>query len=82
MSTLPTAEEFEIWLENPVTQLVLGAHGRLADGLEQSFKDKAWTGAFDPIEHAECVAQARAYRDLSKITYEDALAASGMEMPE
>jgi hypothetical protein len=79
---IPTAEDFTIWLENPVTRFVRAGLVQLAVRQEQVFKDAAWAGNFSPVDHARCTALADANRDLANITYEDALGANETEPTE
>jgi hypothetical protein len=85
--TPPTREEYEIWQENPVTRFVMAGLAKLAERQEQVFKEAAWAGHLDPLEHAQCKVRAEAYSDLSALSFEDAMGANGLgedgkELPE
>lgn len=76
----PTAEEFETWLDNPVTQWVRAGVARYADLQKVAFSEAMWAASDEPADwerqrilHARAVARADAYEGFAGLTYDQAL---------
>ncbi len=61
----PSAEDFEQWLENPVTRYVMAAAKSLAAEYKETWINQSWDGGnADRDVLVECKARADAYLDL------------------
>lgn len=70
----PTAEEFEIWRENPITAWVLAGVQRFADLQKLSWADASWaSGEADQATLDRMKTRADAYEGLAGLTFEQAL---------
>lgn len=71
----PSAEEFEAWRENPVTQWVMDACLKAADDNQRLWFDMSWgQGKADQEALIELRTRADAYRAIAETEYDSWLA--------
>lgn len=67
---MPSADEFEVWLEHPITAWVLAGVGRYAALQRESWTAAAWaSGVADQDSLTRCTVRADAYAGLAAIDY-------------
>lgn len=65
-----TSEDFQTWLENPVTQWVFNSCRKAAELNRNHWNRESWGGNVDPQLRLECATRADAYLALVETTYE------------
>ena len=69
-----SAEDFELWRANPVTEAVLGVLMRLADASKDRWLQASWTApvaAVDPVLLTELRTRHQTYMDVVELTFEE-----------
>lgn len=67
-----TAEEYQGWLEHPVSQWVLAALAKGSEAQKAHWTQMSWEqGTADPLLLNELRTRADAYRAISEASYED-----------
>ena len=67
---LCSAEDWEIWRENPVTKLVMEIFAEAAEAQKAAWTARSWTsGSANPLELVELRTRADAYLALPQMTY-------------
>lgn len=69
----PTAEEYEIWRNSPVTAWVMRLALLTATRTKMSWQERAWGGALDPVVLAQERAYCEALADLATLSHQAAL---------
>ena len=65
-------EDFESWLENPVTEAVFASIKALGDGAKAEWVQASWgNGVLDPAVLSALKAKEQVTNDLVTMTYED-----------
>jgi hypothetical protein len=71
MAANPSREEFDAWLDHPVTRFVLGALERQAQAQEAEWRHWSWeVGTADQRQLDELRTRADAYRSMAETSYE------------
>ena len=71
-------DEFEIWIEHPITQWLLNGLRAESEALKAGWLEAAWDqDMLDPIEKTRSHARWDIMNQIAGITYEDACAYTG-----
>ncbi len=67
-----TADDFDAWRDNPITQAVFKAHLKLAEANKATWLALSWgNGEVDPIRLADLKARAEMCQDMTEITLDE-----------